>query len=158
MLSGFNVNYESKRENTLATIKEGDTVKVHYTGKIENGTIFDSSKEREPLEFTIGEGKLIPGFEKAIVGMNVGDSNTVTIPSDEAYGEKRDDMVVDVNRDQIPEDIKPEVGQQLQIQQKDGDAIPVVITDITDDSVKLDANHPLAGEDLTFEIEIVEVV
>ncbi len=142
----------------MATIKEGDTVKVHYTGKIENGTIFDSSKEREPLEFTIGEGKLIPGFEKAIVGMNVGDSNTVTIPSDEAYGEKRDDMVVDVNRDQIPEDIKPEVGQQLQIQQKDGDAIPVVITDVTDDAVKLDANHPLAGEDLTFEIEIVEVV
>jgi len=142
----------------LATIKEGDTVKVHYTGKIADGTVFDSSKEREPLEFTIGEGKLIPGFEKAVVGMSVGDSNTVTIPSDEAYGEKRDDMVVDVEKTQIPEDISPEVGQQLQIQQKDGGAIPVVITDVTDENVKLDANHPLAGQDLTFEIEVVEVV
>ncbi len=142
----------------MATIKEGDTVKVHYTGKIADGTVFDSSKEREPLEFTIGEGKLIPGFEKAVVGMSVGDSNTVTIPSDEAYGEKRDDMVVDVEKTQIPEDISPEVGQQLQIQQKDGGAIPVVITDVTDENVKLDANHPLAGQDLTFEIEVVEVV
>ncbi|MEX0680069.1 MAG: peptidylprolyl isomerase [Balneolales bacterium] len=142
----------------MVKIKEGDTVKVHYTGKIADGTVFDTSKEREPLEFTIGEGKLIPGFEKAVVGMNVGDNNTVTIPSDEAYGEKRDDMVVDVEKNQIPEDIKPEVGQQLQIQQKDGGTIPVVITDITDEKVKLDANHPLAGEDLTFEIEVVEVV
>ena len=142
----------------MATIKEGDTVKVHYTGKVSDGSVFDSSKEREPLEFTIGEGKLIPGFEKAVVGMDVGDSNTVTIPSDEAYGEKRDDMVVDVEKNQIPEDIKPEVGQQLQIQQKDGNPIPVVVTDVTDDSVKLDANHPLAGEDLTFEIEVIEKV
>lgn len=142
----------------MATIKEGDTVKVHYTGKISDGTVFDSSREREPLEFTIGEGKLIPGFEKAVVGMSVGDSNTVTIPFDEAYGEKRDDMIVDVEKKQIPDDIKPEVGQQLQIQQKDGGAIPVVITDVTDESVKLDANHPLAGQDLTFEIEVVEVV
>lgn len=142
----------------MAKIKEGDTVKVHYTGKIEDGTVFDTSKEREPLEFTIGEGKLIPGFEKAVVGMDVGDSNTVTIPTEEAYGEKRDDMVVDVERNQIPEDITPEVGQQLQIQQKDGGAIPVVITDVTDETVKLDANHPLAGQELTFEIEVVEVV
>ncbi len=142
----------------MATIKEGDTVKVHYTGKVSDGSVFDSSKEREPLEFTIGEGKLIPGFEKAVVGMDVGDSNTVTIPSDEAYGEKRDDMVVDVEKNQIPEDISPEVGQQLQIQQKDGGAIPVVITDVTEETVKLDANHPLAGQDLTFEIEVVEKV
>jgi peptidylprolyl isomerase len=142
----------------LAKIKEGDTVKVHYTGKIADGTVFDSSKDREPLEFTIGEGKLIPGFEKAVVGMEVGESNTITIPSGEAYGEKRDDMIVDVERKQIPTDIKPEVGQQLQVQQKDGGAIPVVISEVTDSTVKLDANHPLAGEDLTFEIEVVEVV
>jgi len=141
----------------LATIKEGDTVKVHYTGKVSDGTVFDSSKEREPLEFTVGEGKLIPGFEKAVVGMNPGDTTTVSIPTEEAYGEKRDDMVVDVERNQIPDDIDPEVGQQLQIQQKDGGAIPVVITNVTDDTVKLDANHPLAGQELTFEIEVVEV-
>jgi len=142
----------------LATIKKGDKVKVHYTGTIADGTVFDTSKEREPLEFTLGEGKLIPGFEKAVEGMDVGDSNTVTIPSDEAYGEKKDDMVIDVERSQIPPDIEPEVGQQLQIQQKDGGAIPVVITDVTEQTVKLDANHPLAGEDLTFEIEVVDVV
>jgi len=142
----------------LATIKEGDTVKVHYTGTIADGTVFDSSREREPLEVTLGEGKLIPGFEKAVVGMNVGDTSKVTIPSEEAYGEKREDMVIDVDRGQIPPDIKPEVGQQLQIQQKDGGAIPVVITEITDETVQLDANHPLAGQELTFEIEVVEVV
>ncbi len=142
----------------MATIKKGDTVKVHYTGTIADGTVFDTSKEREPLEFTLGEGKLIPGFEKAVEGMDVGDSSKVTIPSDEAYGEKKDDMVIDVERSQIPPDIQPEVGQQLQIQQKDGGAIPVVITDVTEETVKLDANHPLAGEDLTFDIEVVEVV
>jgi peptidylprolyl isomerase len=142
----------------LATIKEGDTVKVHYTGTIADGTVFDTSREREPLEFTLGEGKLIPGFEKAVVGMKVGDTSKVTIPSDEAYGEKREDMVIDVDKGQIPPDIKPEVGQQLQVQQKDGGAIPVVITEITDETVQLDANHPLAGQDLTFEIEVVEVV
>lgn len=151
----INMNQTSK---ILAKIKEGDTVKVHYTGKVSDGTVFDTSKEREPLEFTIGEGKLIPGFEKAVVGMGVGDSSTVTIPSDEAYGDKRDDMVVDVEKDQIPPEIKPEVGQQLQVQQKDGNAIPVVITDVSEETVKLDANHPLAGEDLTFEIEVIEVV
>ncbi|TVQ67563.1 MAG: peptidylprolyl isomerase [Balneolaceae bacterium] len=157
-VKGSNANYESKRKNTLATIKEGDTVKVHYTGTIADGTVFDSSREREPLEVTLGEGKLIPGFEKAVVGMNVGDTSKVTIPSEEAYGEKREDMVIDVDRGQIPPDIKPEVGQQLQIQQKDGGAIPVVITEVTDETVQLDANHPLAGQELTFEIEVVEVV
>lgn len=157
-VKGSNANYESKRKNILATIKEGDTVKVHYTGTIADGTVFDSSREREPLEFKLGEGKLIPGFEKAVVGMNVGDTSKVTIPSDEAYGEKREDMVIDVDRGQIPPDIKPEIGQQLQIQQKDGGAIPVVITEVTDETVQLDANHPLAGQDLTFEIEVVEVV
>lgn len=141
----------------MAAIKQGDTVKVHYTGTIADGTVFDSSTEREPLEFTIGEGKLIPGFEKAVVGMNVGESSTVKIPSEEAYGEKKEEMIVDVQRDQIPAEIKPEVGQQLQIQQKDGGAIPVVITAVDETSVKLDANHPLAGEDLTFKIEVVEV-
>ena len=141
----------------MAKIKEGDTVKVHYTGKTSDGNVFDSSRERDPLEFTIGQGQLIPGFEKAVVGLEAGDSQTVTIPSDEAYGEVRDDMIVNVPKEQIPSDITPEVGQQLQIQQKDGGSIGVVVTEITEQEVTLDANHPLAGKDLTFEIEVVSV-
>ncbi|MDI6401206.1 peptidylprolyl isomerase [Balneolaceae bacterium ANBcel3] len=142
----------------MATIKEGDTIQVHYTGKTSDGTVFDSSRDREPLEFTIGEGKLIPGFEKAVVGLSKGDKNTVTIPSGEAYGDKREDMVIDVPKDNIPPDVKAEVGQQLQIQQKDGGAIPVVVTEVADQTVKLDANHPLAGKDLTFEIEVMDIL
>lgn len=141
----------------MAKIKEGDTVKVHYTGKTSDGNVFDSSRERDPLEFTIGQGQLIPGFEKAVVGLEAGDSQTVTIPSDEAYGEVRDDMIVNVPKEQIPSDITPEVGQQLQIQQKDGGSIGVVVTEITEQEVTLDANHPLAGKDLTFEIEVVSI-
>ena len=141
----------------MSKIKEGDTVKVHYTGKTSDGNVFDSSRERDPLEFTIGQGQLIPGFEKAVVGLEEGDSQTVTIPSAEAYGEIRDDMIVSVPKEQIPADIDPEVGQQLQIQQKDGGAIGVVVTDISEQKVTLDANHPLAGKDLTFEIEVVSI-
>ncbi|MEX0773730.1 MAG: peptidylprolyl isomerase [Balneolales bacterium] len=140
----------------MSQIKDGDKVKVHYTGKLADGSEFDSSANKEPMEFKIGEGKLIPGFEQAVVGMNVGDKNTVTIPSNEAYGERRDDMNVSVEKEKLPEDLTPELGQQLQIQQEDGKAIPVVIADISDTHVTLDANHPLAGEDLTFEIEVVE--
>lgn len=142
----------------MSQIKDGDTVKVHYTGKLADGSEFDSSANKEPMEFKIGEGKLIPGFEQAVVGMNVGDKNTITIPSNEAYGERKDDMNVSVEKEKLPEDLTPEVGQQLQIQQQDGKAIPVVISDITDTHVTLDANHPLAGEDLTFEIEVVDKV
>ncbi|MEX0929065.1 MAG: peptidylprolyl isomerase [Balneolales bacterium] len=141
----------------MSKIKDGDTVKVHYTGKLADGSEFDSSANKDPMEFKIGEGKLIPGFEQAVVGMSVGEKNTFTIPSNEAYGERRDDMNVNVEKEKLPEDLSPELGQQLQIQQQDGKAIPVVIADISDTHVTLDANHPLAGEDLTFEIEIVEV-
>ena len=142
----------------MSQIKTGDTVKVHYTGKLADGSEFDSSINKEPMQFKIGEGKLIPGFEQAVVGMSVGEKNTFTIPSTEAYGERRDDMNVNVEKEKLPDDLEPELGQQLQIQQQDGNAIPVVIADVTDTHVTLDANHPLAGEDLTFEIEVVEVV
>ncbi|MEX0778834.1 MAG: peptidylprolyl isomerase [Balneolales bacterium] len=140
----------------MSQVKDGDTVKVHYTGKLADGSEFDSSADKEPMEFKIGEGKLIPGFEQAVVGMNIGDKNTIKIPSAEAYGERRDDMNVSVEKEKLPEDLTPELGQQLQIQQQDGKAIPVVIADISDTHVTLDANHPLAGEDLTFEIEVVD--
>jgi len=141
----------------LSKVKDGDTVKVHYTGTLTDGTVFDTSEEREPLEFTLGQGQLIPGFEKAVVGMNVGDSTEVEIPSDDAYGEAREDLVISVPKDQLPDDVEPQVGMQLQVNQQDGQPIPVRITEVGEENLTLDANHPLAGQDLKFEIELVEV-
>lgn len=135
----------------------GDTVKVHYTGKLEDGTVFDSSANREPLQFTLGEGQLIPGFEQAVVGMAPGESKTEKISIEQAYGPYRPEMVVQIARQQLPADLHPEVGQQLQVQQAPGQLIPVVITDISDSTVTLDANHPLAGEELIFDIQLVEI-
>ena len=141
----------------MSKAKDGDTVKVHYTGTLEDGEVFDTSKDKEPLEFQLGQGQLIPGFEKAVEGMEVGESTTVEIPSDEAYGELRDDLVINVPKDQLPEDISPQIGMQLQVNQQDGQPIPVRITEIGDEDLTLDANHPLAGKDLKFEIELVDV-
>lgn len=141
----------------MAEAKSGDTVKVHYTGKLEDGTIFDSSVDKEPLEFKIGNGNMIPGFEKAVVGLGLGETVTTNIPYQEAYGEKRTEMVVEVPKEQVPENITPEVGLQLSISQQDGSTIPVVISDVTDNSIILDANHPLAGKNLIFDIELVDI-
>lgn len=141
----------------MSTIKNGDTVKVHYKGTLESGEIFDSSEGRDPLEFTMGTGQLIPGFEKAIMGKAVGDSTTTNIPSAEAYGEHNPQMEITVPKEQLPEDMEPAVGMQLQLNQPDGQAIPVAITNVEGDQVTLDANHPLAGKDLTFKIEVVEI-
>ena len=135
----------------------GDTVKVHYTGKLEDGTVFDSSAERDPLEFSLGEGRVIAGFEEAVVGMSPGDSKSANIPADQAYGPYRQEMVMVVDRQQIPADVSVNVGQQLQIRQKSGEAIPVIVTDVSESKVTLDANHPLAGQDLTFDIRLVEI-
>lgn len=134
---------------------EGDRVKVHYTGKLSDGTVFDSSEGREPLEFTLGEGHLIRGFENAVAGMSVGEKKTVTIPAGEAYGPRRDDLVVHVERSQVPRDIDLEVGMGLQIKQNGG-ALQVIVAELDENGVTLDANHPLSGQDLTFEIELVE--
>jgi peptidylprolyl isomerase len=141
----------------MAQAKTGDTVKVHYTGKLDDGTVFDSSADREPLEFKLGSGSIIPGFERAVLGMSLGESKTETIPTDDAYGPHLEEMVVVVDRQQMPAEIEPQVGQQLQLQQQDGQVLPVVITDVSDASVTLDANHPLAGEALIFDIELVEI-
>lgn len=143
----------------MPKVKDGDTVKVHYTGKLGDGSVFDTSRDRnEPLEFTLGQGQLIPGFEKAVVGMDVGDSTSVDIPTDEAYGERRDDLEIEVPKNELPDNAEPEVGMQLQMQQQEnGQAIPVQITVVNEENVTLDANHPLAGKDLTFDIELVEV-
>jgi len=137
--------------------KDGDTVKVHYTGTLGDGTVFDTSVGHEPLEFTLGEDKMIPGFEKAVYGLQVGKSKTVTISAEEAYGPHRDDLVVVVEREQLPAGSDPKVDQQLQMQQTDGRTTVVIVTDVSETTITVDANHPLAGKDLTFEIELVEI-
>jgi FKBP-type peptidyl-prolyl cis-trans isomerase 2 len=142
----------------MAEAKNGDTVKVHYTGKLEDGTVFDSSKGGDPLEFTLGQNQVIPGFEQAVVGMEPGDSKTAQLPPEEAYGPRYDEMVIEVEKQQIPEQIDPQVGQRLQIRQADGRAIGVTVTDVTEEKVTLDGNHPLAGQDLKFDIELVDIV
>ncbi|MFZ1728663.1 MAG: peptidylprolyl isomerase [Bacteroidota bacterium] len=141
----------------MATAKTGDTVAVHYTGSLTDGTIFDSSREREPLSFTLGEGQVIAGFDSAVDGMNVGDSVKVTIPAANAYGEYNEQFVLEVPPSDIPPEIGVEVGMDLQMHQEDGGAIPVRVTSVTEELVTLDANHPLAGQDLTFEIELVSI-
>jgi len=142
----------------MAQAKHGDTVKVHYTGKLEDGTVFDTSINRDPLQFTIGEGQIIPGFEQAVVGMNPGESKTTKVPADKAYGSHHKKRVLVVDRNQFPVDLKPEVGQKLQIRRTDGQTIVVTVTDVSESSVTLDANHPLAGKDLTFDIQLIELV
>lgn len=136
---------------------KGDNVKVHYTGTLNDGSIFDSSREREPLAFELGAGMMIPGFEKAVEGMEVGETTKAVLPATEAYGEKRDDMLIELPIDQVPADINPVVGQQLQLQRQDGGVMQVVVTNLTETNITLDANHPLAGKELTFEIEVVEI-
>jgi peptidylprolyl isomerase len=144
-------------EYLLATVKNGDTVAVHYTGSLTDGTIFDSSRDREPLSFTVGEGQVIGGFNDAVQGMNVGEAKKVTIPATEAYGEYNDQFVLNVKPSDIPSEIEVEEGMDLQLHQEDGGAIPVRVTGVTEEAVTLDANHPLAGKDLTFEIEVVSI-
>jgi FKBP-type peptidyl-prolyl cis-trans isomerase 2 len=142
----------------MAQAKEGDTVQVHYTGKLGDGTVFDTSDEQTPLEFTIGSGQIIPGFERAVVGMEPGETKTATIPPEEAYGLHREEMTITVEKEQFPDDINPEPGQQLQVQQPDGRMALVVISDVSESTVTLDANHPLAGQPLTFDIRLVDIV
>ncbi len=137
--------------------KSGDTVKVHYTGKLNNGQVFDSSKSRAPLEFKLGSGMVIPGFDAAVTGLTPGETVTATIPVDEAYGPYREDMVADIEKQNIPADFELEVGQRLEMQVPNGEAMAVTITDIKGDMVTLDGNHPLAGQDLTFELELVSI-
>ena len=142
----------------MAQAKTGDTVKVHYTGKLDDNTIFDTSADREPLQFTIGEGQVIPDFEQAVVGMNPGDTKNVQIPSDRAYGPHHEEMVMEVERSEIPEDLNPEVNQRLQVRQQDGEVFAVTVTAVSELKVTLDGNHPLAGKDLAFDIQLSEIV
>ena len=138
--------------------KVGDTVRVEYTGKFEDGEVFDSNKGREPLEFTLGEGKIIPGFEKAVVGMEVDEEKTVKIPPKDGYGEYIEGLVAEVEKERFPENLSLEVGRQLVIPQENGSQLIVTITKITDSKVTIDANHPLAGKTLIFDIKLKEIV
>jgi peptidylprolyl isomerase len=142
----------------MAKAKNGDTVKVHYTGTLENGMQFDSSRERQPLEVTIGSGDFIQSFENCIIGMETGETKTVTVPPEEAYGQRLEELVVDVDKSEFPEDVTPDVGMHLKVRQPDDELIDVIIVDIDEEKVTLDANHPLAGRNLIFDIELVEIL
>ena len=141
----------------MTQAKEGDTVKVHYTGKLVDGTQFDTSTDDDPLEFTIGQGQLIAGFEQAVIGMSPGESKTAEISAEEAYGSHNEELVLQVDRGEFPDHISPSKGQQLKMQQDDR-VFTVMVTDVSGSDVTLDANHPLAGRDLVFDIELVEIV
>ena len=142
----------------MSDAKAGDTVRIHYTGTLSDGSTFDSSANRDPLEFTLGSGQVIPGFDKAVTGMSVGDTKQVEIPAEEAYGPVNPDARQAFPKDKIPDNIPLEVGTQLQLQAADGRPLPVRIAEVNDDHIILDANHVLAGEDLTFDLELVEIV
>jgi len=141
----------------MTQAKSGDTVKIHYTGTLDDGTEFDSSSGRDPLEFTVGSGQVIPGFDKAVEGMNVGESKTVNIPAEDAYGPRHDQMVQEVPRTALPDDLEPEEGMALQAKGQDGQVINLTVTEVGDEAITVDGNHPLAGKALNFDIELVDV-
>jgi len=141
----------------VANASSGDTVHVHYTGRLEDGTVFDSSEGRDPLEFKLGEGSVIAGFEQAVEGLSVGEKADARLEPEEAYGPVRDDLVMAVPREQLPDGMDPDVGDQLAMQTQDGQNLPVTVVDTDESSVKIDANHPLAGKTLIFELELVDI-
>jgi len=150
----------------MAQAKEGDRVKVHYTGRLDDGSVFDSSECAEdacgcdhgPMEFTIGAGEVIPGFEAGVVGLAVGEAKTIHIPIEDAYGERIEEMVAVVPRGDLPPEMNPEVGQQLEVTQEDGQVFQVLVVDANADSITIDANHPLAGQALNFDLRLVEIL
>lgn len=142
----------------MQQVKSGDKVKVHYHGRLTDGTTFDSSEGREPLEFEVGAGMVIAGFDNGVIGMVAGDKRTIEIPVDEAYGAANPEMLVEYPKNQFPEDMQPEAGMRLNMTNGSGQVIPVVIKEVNAEMVILDANHPLAGQDLVFDIELVEIV
>lgn len=142
----------------MAAVKKGDRVKVHYHGRLTNGETFDSSENREPLEFEVGQGMVIVGFDNGVIGMEIGDKRIVEIPVLEAYGPKNEEAIIEFPKENFPAEMEPEIGLQLHMSNQSGQNFPVVIVDVKDDIIVLDANHPLAGQDLVFDIELVEIV
>jgi peptidylprolyl isomerase len=141
----------------MQKVSIGDKVKVHYHGKLRNGETFDSSEGREPLEFTVGSGEVIKGFDSGVTGMAVGDKKTVEINVSDAYGEIDEDRIIEFPKSQFPDDMKPEAGMQLMMNDGQGQSFPVVIAEVKEDAVLLDANHPLAGEELIFDLELIAI-
>lgn len=141
----------------MATVKSGDKVKVHYHGKLTSGETFDSSTGREPLEFEVGSGAVIKGFDEGVTGMSVGEKKTINIPFDEAYGPKKQEMIIEMPKEQFPKDLEIEVGMPLMMSDQEGHQFQVSVSEITENAVLLDANHPLAGKDLIFDLELVEI-
>jgi peptidylprolyl isomerase len=144
-------------EKLLENAKKGDTVHVHYVGRLDDGTVFDSSEGREPLEFKVGEGRVIPGFEKAVEGLAVGEKKASRVPADQAYGQRSDELIIRVPREELADGLAPAVGQRLEMVTTDGRKVPVTVIDATEEALEVDANHPLAGQDLTFEVELVKI-
>jgi peptidylprolyl isomerase len=142
----------------MAQAKNGDTVKVHFTGKLEDGTVFASSRQSEPLEFKLGQGKILSGVEEAVEGMTPGNPESVRIPADQAYGQRKEELVQNVSRQELPDNVELKVGQQLRIDREGQEPLTATVVGVSGDSVTLDANHPLAGEDLTFELELIEII
>jgi FKBP-type peptidyl-prolyl cis-trans isomerase 2 len=141
----------------MIQVKENNTVKVHYTGKLSDGQVFDSSEGKEPLEFTLGQGRLIPGFEKGLMDMKLNEKKTVTIAKEEAYGEVNQDLIQEVQKSELPQEITPEVGMGLVSKSSDGQEMNLQVIEVREESIVLDGNHPLAGKDLTFDLEVVEI-
>ncbi len=141
----------------MSEAKSGDKVKVHYTGTLEDGTQFDSSVKRDPLEFTLGEQQVIDGFDKAVTGMKAGDKKEVKLPPEEAYGPRYEELVLQVPKEQVPADVDPKIGDQLELKHPSGQALVVTVTTVEDDHIILDGNHPLAGQTLNFALELVEI-
>lgn len=138
-------------------VKANDKVRVHYKGTLSDGVMFDSSEGRDPLEFTIGSGQIIPGFENGVLGMQVDESKTLNIPAAEAYGQPKEELILEVSKSQLPPEINPEVGLQLMSQTPDGQQTPLLVTEVKEESIIVDANHPLAGKDLIFEVTLVSI-
>ncbi len=159
LLNGLNITFVYKGEKgvNMTVAEQGNKVKIHYTGTLDDGTTFDSSEGREPLEFTLGSGQVIVGFDEAVAGMRVGEKKDVKIPVEKAYGPRNEEMVIEAPRQHIPADIHPEIGQKLQMGGPNGEVVLVTVVEVTESHVKLDANPPLAGQDLNFKIELVEI-
>ncbi len=141
----------------MSQVKENNTIKVNYTGKLSNGQIFDTSEGKEPIEFVLGQGRLIPGFEKGLIDMKLNEKKTIEIAKDQAYGDVNDNLIQEVNKTELPQDMEPKVGMGLVSKSPDGKEINLMVVEVKDESIVIDGNHPLAGHDLIFDVEVVEI-
>jgi FKBP-type peptidyl-prolyl cis-trans isomerase 2 len=143
--------------DSMNQVKENNTVKVNYTGKLSDGQIFDSSEGREPIEFTLGQGQLIPGFEKGLIDMKLNEKKTITIPKEEAYGDVNKDLIQEVNKTELPQDMTPEVGMGLVSKSPDGQEMNLMVVEVREETIVIDGNHPLAGKELVFDLEVLAI-